>query len=146
MISYESRVVIARPPHEVFAAMTDPARFGEWTDMVDVRFDPGPARVGDGGSFRMAGGPVKGDLAAQYTALEPDRRIEMRIEHPWLSWHSVSELTPTDGGTELRYAGDVRLHGVRRFLEPFVAGEVRGGERAEAERLKALLERTDSGH
>ena len=144
MISYESRVVIARSPHEVFEAMTDPDRFSEWTDMVDIRFDPAPPRVGDGGSFRLAGGPIKGDLDARYTALEPDRRIEIQVEHPWLSWHSVSELTPVDGGTELRYAGEMQLHGVRRLLEPLVAREVRDGERAEAERLKALLEGTRS--
>jgi uncharacterized protein YndB with AHSA1/START domain len=140
MISYESRIVIARPPQEVFAALTDPARLPEWTDMVDVRFDPGPPRVGASGTFRLAKGPIKGDLAARYTAVEPDRRVEYQIEHPWLSWHAVSELTPVAGGTELRYAGDVRLRGVRRLLERLLASEVRHGERSEAERLKALLE------
>ena len=140
MITYDTRVSIARPPHEVYTAMIDPDRYGEWTDMVDVRSDAGPTRVGSRGSFRLAGGPIKGDLQFEYIELEPDRRIVIRVDHPLLAWHSVSELTPTDGGTDLRYAGEIRLRGFRRLLEPFLAREVRAGEEAEAERLKALLE------
>ena len=140
MISYESRVVIDRPADAVYAALTDPERFPEWTDMVDVRFDGGPPHVGDRGQFRLASGPIKGDLAIEVIDVEPERRIVYRIDHPWLSWRAISELTPSGGGTELRYAGEVRLRGLRRLLEPFVAGEIRAGERTEAERLKVLLE------
>lgn len=140
MITYDARVSIARPPHDVYTAMIDPDRYGEWTDMVDVRSDVGPIRVGSRGTFRLAGSPIKGDLRFEYVELEPDRRIVIRVDHPLLAWHSVSELTPTDTGTDLRYAGEIRLRGIRRLLEPFLAREVRAGEEAEAGRLKALVE------
>jgi uncharacterized protein YndB with AHSA1/START domain len=140
MIRYETQVHIDRPQHEVYAAMTDPARYHEWTDMVDVRIDHGAPRVGGRGTFRIAGGPIRGDLTMEYLEVHPDRRLVITIEHPWLTWRSVSELIPSGGGTELHYGGEMRLRGLRRLLEPFVAGEVRSGEAAEAERLKAIVE------
>ena len=142
MIRYESRVRIARPPEAVYRGLTDATQFGAWTDMVDIEAAAGPPVVGDQVRFRLAAGPIKGPLDAEYVALEPDRRVVMRIEHPLLSWTSTSDLTPIETGTELRYAGQISLRGWRRLLEPFVAREVRDGEHGEALRLQALLEAT----
>ena len=143
MIAYTSRVEIARPPRDVYDALLDPERFPEWTDMTDVAFDPTPA-VGARGTFRLGAGPIKGVLTSEITELVPDRRITYTIDHPWLHWTATSDLTPTSSGTSLEYAGTVRLLGWRRLLEPFVAREVRDGERREAERLQAILERPAS--
>jgi len=145
MIHYSSRVDIDRPPEDVYAALIDPARFGQWTDMVDVRFDAvGPPVVGSRGSFRLAKGPIAGRLDMEIVELDPHRRIVIRIAHPWLYWTSLSELEPVGSGTRLTYAGDIGLRGWRRLLEPLMAREVRAGEAGEAERLKALLERADA--
>jgi uncharacterized protein YndB with AHSA1/START domain len=144
MIRYSSRVEIERPPADVYAALIDPARFGQWTDMVDVRFDvAGAPAVGSRGSFRLAKGPIAGRLDMEIVELVPNRRIVFRISHPWLAWTSVSDLEPVGHGTRLTYAGDVGLRGWRRLLEPVMAREVRAGEAGEAERLKNLLERAD---
>ena len=144
MIHYSSEVTIARPPHAVYNALLDPERFSQWTEMVDVTSDGGdPARVGARGSFRLADGPIKGTLSMEVTELAVDRRIVIHVTHPSLDWTSVSTLTPDGSGTRLVYAGDIRLLGWRRLLEPFAAGEVRAGEAAEAVRLKELLERGD---
>lgn len=144
MIGYASRIRIESSPGEVLALLVDPARYGEWTEMVDVRFDTVEPRVGTRGTFRLAQGPIKGPLSVEIVELVPDRRVVFRIEHPILSWRAVSEVTPVEGGTELLYAGEVRLRGWRRLLEPFMARELRAGEQAEAERLKAVLERSPS--
>ena len=140
MIRYESRVRIARPPAAVYRGLTDAEQFGAWTDMVDIEAPAGPPTVGDRVRFRFAAGPIKGPLEAEYVALDPDRRVVMRVDHPRLAWTATSELTPVETGTELRYAGQVRLRGWRRLLEPLVAREVRDGEHGEALRLQALLE------
>ena len=143
MIRYDTTVVIGRSPRDVFTVMTDPDRYPDWTDMVDVRTDPGPPRVGARGAFRLAAGPIKGDLHTEVLEVEPDRWLVTRIDHPWLDWIATSELQPgpTATSTELRYRGEVSLRGWRRLLEPFVAGGIRTGELAEAERLRGILER-----
>jgi uncharacterized protein YndB with AHSA1/START domain len=141
MIHYSSQVTIARPARAVFDALLDPELYPQWTDMVDVSFDGAdrPA-VGTRGRFRLAKGPIKGMLDMELTDLEPDRRVVFRVSHPSLDWTAVSTLEPAGGGTTLTYAGDLRLLGWRRLLEPLVAREVRTSEAAEAVRLKGLLE------
>ena len=109
--------------------------------MVDVSFDgPDTPRVGMRGRFRLAKGPIKGTLEMELTELDPDRRVVFRVTHPSLDWKAVSTLVASGTGTRLTYAGELRMHGWRRLLEPLAAREVRDGEASEAVRLKALLE------
>src|SRR5688572_12015586 len=141
MIHYSSQVTIARSPRAVFEALLDPELYPQWTDMVDVSFDGADApQVGTRGQFRLSKGPIKGTLQMELTEVEPDHRVVFRVTHPSLDWTAVSTLEPAGTGTTLTYAGDLRLLGWRRVLEPFVAREVRSGEAAEAVRLKGLLE------
>jgi len=141
MIRYSSQATIARPPRDVYAALLDPDRYGQWTEMVDMRFDtPGEPRVGIRGSFRLAKGPIKGQLAYEITELVPDRSVTFRIEHPTLEWMAYSRLEPDGEGTRLDYSGEIRMRGWRRLLEPLMAGEMRAGEGKEVQRLKQLLE------
>jgi uncharacterized protein YndB with AHSA1/START domain len=146
MIRYSSEVTIARPPHAVYEALLDPELYPKWTDMVDVAFDgTGAPRVGLRGRFRLAKGPIKGMLELELTELDPDRRVVFEVTHPTLDWKAVSTLTAAGTGTRLTYAGELRMRGWRRLMEPLAAREVRQGEAAEAVRLKALLEATPDG-
>ena len=141
MIHYSSVVTIARPAHAVYAALLDPRLYEQWTDMVEVSFEgPDPPRVGTRGRFRLAKGPIKGMLEMELSELEEDRRVVFHVTHPSLDWKAVSTLEPAGTGTRLTYAGDLRLRGWRRLLEPLVAREVRSSEAAEALRLKGILE------
>jgi uncharacterized protein YndB with AHSA1/START domain len=141
MIRYASEVTIARPPHAVYEALLDPALYPKWTDMVDVSFDGDAApRVGTRGRFRLANGPIKGMLDMEVAELDPDQRIVFQVTHPSLAWTSVSTISAEGNGSRLTYAGELRMLGWRRLLEPLAAREVRDGEAAEAVRLKALLE------
>jgi uncharacterized protein YndB with AHSA1/START domain len=141
VIHDSSEVTIDRPPREVYEALLDPGRYAQWTDMVDMSFDAAEApRVGTRGRFRLAKGPIKGMLDVEVTELEPDRRIVMRITHPTLDWTATSTLAPVGAMTHLTYAGEMRLKGWRRILEPIAAREARRGEAGEAIRLKRLLE------
>jgi uncharacterized protein YndB with AHSA1/START domain len=141
MIRYSSEVTIARPPNVVYEALLDPDLYPKWTDMVDVSLDGWETpRVGLKGRFRLAKGPIKGPLEMELTGLDPDRRVVFHVTHPILDWKAVSTLVPSGTGTRLTYAGDIRLRGWRRLLEPLMAREVRKGEAAEAVRLKQLLE------
>lgn len=141
MISYSTLVAIRRPPHEVFAALLDADLYSKWTEMVDTRFLGTDApRVGSRGEFRLPGGPLKGQYAMEILTLEPDRRLDIKIDGSGLHWISRVTLEPSDGGTKMTYAGEISLRGWRRILEPVMAGEARAGEAKEAERFKALLE------
>jgi uncharacterized protein YndB with AHSA1/START domain len=141
MIRYTSTHTIDRPPSDVFEALLDPARYGEWTEMQGATWDgDGPVRVGTTGSFRFPGGPFAGTHRMEVTELAPDRRFVVHVTHPKLDWISTTDLQADGEGTQMTYAGEIRLKGVQRLLEPFMRGEVARGESMEVERLKALLE------
>jgi uncharacterized protein YndB with AHSA1/START domain len=141
MIRYSTVVSIDRLPGGVFKALLDADRYGDWTEMVDTRFDgPGAPGVGTHGEFRFPTGPLKGRYDMQILALETDRRIDMRIDGAWLRWISHISLQPDGVGTRMTYAGDITLLGWRRILEPIMAREAQAGEAKEARRFKELLE------
>ena len=141
MIHYSTVVTIDRRPSDVLAALLDPDLYGRWTQMVDTRFDgPGAPTVGTRGEFRLPAGPLKGRYEMEIVRLEPDRRLNMRIDGPSLRWLSNITLEPASEGTRMTYAGDISLLGWRRILEPLLASEARAGEGKEAERFKELLE------
>ena len=143
MIRYSSTHHINRPPNVVFETFLDAARFGDWTDMQGTVWDgDGPVRVGTTGSFRMPRGPFAGALRMEVVELDPDRRFVVSVTHPKFDWISTSELEPDGTGTRMTYAGEIRLRGLQRLLEPLMRGEVARGESKEVERLKALLEGT----
>lgn len=141
MIRYSAVVTIDRSPDDVFTALLDARRYEEWTPMQDGRWEgTGEPGVGTRGSFRMPSGPVKGTFDAVIKEVDRPRRLVIELEHPALEWASVSTLEPVGAGTRVTYAGEIRLRGWRRLLEPFMAREVQTGEQREIERLKALLE------
>jgi uncharacterized protein YndB with AHSA1/START domain len=141
MIHYSTIVSIARSPSDVFGALLDAERYAEWTEMIDARFDgPGVPKVGTRGEFRFAGGPLKGRFTMEILKLEPNRRLDMRIDGSSLRWISRIDLQPEGAGTRMTYAGDIALLGWRRILEPLMAREAQAGEAKEAERFKAMLE------
>ena len=126
---------------DVFAALLDPDRYAEWTPMVDTRFHDVAPRVGTRGDFRMERGPLKGRYEMEIVALDPERRLDFRVDGSSLRWNAHIGLEPDgDAGTRLTYAGDLSLRGWRRLLEPLLAGEVRSGEAKEAEQLRHVIE------
>lgn len=141
MIRYSTIVSIDRPAGDVFAALLDAERYSEWTEMVDSRFEgEGAPRIGTRGAFRLPAGPLKGRYLIEIVALEPDRRLDLRIDGSGLRWISRITLEPEGGGTRMTYAGDISLLGWRRILEPLMAHEAQAGEEKEAKRFKDLLE------
>jgi hypothetical protein len=141
MIRHDTSIVIRRPPEAVFGALLDLPGYDRWTEMADSRWlTPGEPRVGTRGEFRLPKGPFNGTLEVEIVDLEPARRVVFETSHPALRWRAWSVLEPVNEGTRLQYAGEMRLLGWRRVLEPFLRGEVQAGERKEVERLKAILE------
>lgn len=140
MFRYASDVTVARPASQVFAGIVDIARWGEWTDMRDIREDEsGPIRLGSSGTFTMPG-PFRGPIRYELTGLQPGRQVTYRIQHPRFTWTAVMGVASEGSESRLSTSGQFRLHGFWRLLQPIVAREVSRGEAGELERLKAILE------
>jgi hypothetical protein len=140
VFTYASDIDVSRPADEVFAAITDIRRWGEWTDMSEIRHDrPGPIAIGSTGTFTLPG-PFKGPIRFELARLEPNRSVRYEMTHPGFTWTAELRVTPEGGGSRLATAGTFRIRGWRRLLEPIIAREVSRGEADELARMKSLLE------
>jgi hypothetical protein len=140
MFTYASEVDVRRPVDEVFAAITDIQRWGEWTDMTEIRPDqPGPITVGSTGTFTLPG-PFKGPIRYALAHLESNRSVRYEMAHPGFTWTAELSVSPASGGSRLATSGTFRIRGWRRLLEPIIAREVSRGEADELARMKSLLE------
>jgi len=146
MISYGSDVVIDRPLEEVAAFALDPDSHTRWMgDVVSVkRLSDGELAVGSRFQYAIRKGSMSFDPTFRVTTLEPGRRIEYQSEPGGpLTWTASLEFEAvSDGRTRVSSVGRIGFRGVRRLLEPLMAGEVRSGEAAELAALKAVLERS----
>ena len=140
MFTYASDIDVSRPVDEVFAAITDIRRWGEWTDMSEIRPDrPGPIAIGSTGTFTLPG-PFKGPIRYELARLEPNRSVRYEMTHSGFTWTAEFRVTPEGGGSRLATSGTFRIRGWRRLLEPIIAREVSRGEAGELVRMKSLLE------
>jgi hypothetical protein len=145
MFTYASEVDIARPAHEVFAAINDIAGWSEWTDMRDIRHDqPGPVGAGSTGTFTLPGSPFKGPIRYELTGFEPDRRVTYALTHRAFAWTAELTVQPSGAGSRLATSGTFQLRGWWRLLQPVISREVSRGEAGELERMKAMLESAPS--
>jgi uncharacterized protein YndB with AHSA1/START domain len=137
---------VARPPEEVFAYATDPARFAEWQQgVIDGHMDGhGPHIVGDkcittrriGGADRL--------VTSEVTHIDPPRSWGVRgLDGPIRATVDVT-VAPVDDGQssriqiELDFAG----HGIGKLLVPLVVRpNARKEMSANIARLKQQLER-----
>jgi uncharacterized protein YndB with AHSA1/START domain len=109
-------VEIARPPEEVFALVTDPAKLSVWQDAEEVQqLTDGPVRAGT--RFREAH-KVMGRRRVELTEVveyDPGRLFHVRVvEGPPVDAHW--EFTPTpDGGTRLTLTPLAHLAGRARI-------------------------------
>jgi uncharacterized protein YndB with AHSA1/START domain len=138
-------VEIARPPEEVFAYVTDPARFAEWQrDVVGVRVE-GAGRPGLGARFattRRIGG-VERTMAQEVTELRPPRSWAVHgVDGPIRPSATVT-VEPLDGGdrSKVTFALDFEGHGIGRPLLPAVRRQAQRAAPVSYRTLKELLER-----
>ena len=142
MIRYDSTVRIERPPDEIFARLTDFEGMADWTDMTDSRWlSEAGAAPGARGAAVIHLGPISRRLEWRVTDYEPGRRIGFRTEPGGaMDWDAEYVLDADAAGTNVHTAGEIRLHGLLRLLEPVIRMELPKGESRELIRLKAILE------
>ena len=144
MIRYASEVTIPRPPSDVFPYLIEREKQALWSDVPMTPLTEGPLRVGSRQRLTFGKGPLRTALTLEFAALDPDRRVAFKtVSAGGIQWTGEYRLVPTaDGtGTRLRQEGTLEFRGLWRLAEPLIGAEIRRGEIAELERLKAVLER-----
>ena len=134
-------VHIARPPGDVFAFMTDPAKLPAWQDAEEVQqLTEGPVRAGT--RFRevhKALGRRRSELT-EVVECDPGRLFHIRvIEGPPIDGRWELEPTP-DGGTRLTLIPMAHLPGPARIADRAVEGMTALVFRRFHRRLKRALE------
>jgi uncharacterized protein YndB with AHSA1/START domain len=137
---FELSVVIARPPAEVFAYLTDVTRLPEWQSSAEsVEVD---APVREGTRIRERRSFVGRDVTTELevTAYEPPHRFDVESRSGPLAFVIRHRLDPAADGTTLDVEVDVKVSGMKRLA---VQGPLKLAERefrSDFERLKQILE------
>lgn len=141
---FEHEVVIARPPAEVFAYLSDLANLAEWQGSVRevVPDEPGPLR--EGARFtevrRVAGRRIESKLEVE--TLAPDRELALRVVSGPMPGSVRHLLEPVgDAKTKLRIVGELSGGGLRGLAGPLIERAARREAEADLRRLRQVLER-----
>jgi uncharacterized protein YndB with AHSA1/START domain len=139
-----SSIEIARPPEEVFAYATDPARFGEWQDdVVGVRVEGGgPPRVGSRFTTVRRVGGAERTMTQEITEHAPPRRwASAGVDGPVRPSATVTVEPLGDGaGSRVTFALDFEGHGVGRPLLPMIRRQAAKQAPRSYRKLKQRLE------
>jgi len=111
-----------RPVDEVFAYVADFSTTAEYDPGVAeaTRCDDGELAVGS--RFDVVAVFLGRQLPMHYTitALDPPHRVELRGRSSTSTAHDVIRFEPTDGGTRITWALDLKLRGLSRLGSPFM--------------------------
>lgn len=124
----ERSAVVAAPPGEVYALISDVSAFPTWRSDVQ-RTERMPAR-GDTIEFREYG--PDGAILYRVEEAVPGERWVTRIADPGLPFGGrwIFTLRPAGAGTELRIVEEGEVYNpLYRFVSRFVMGHTRGIER-----------------
>jgi hypothetical protein len=147
MIDYKSDVVLNRPVEQAYRLASDVARFDDWTDMTGTHLVTGnDLVVGSQVASTIKMGPLKQAMVFQVTELEANRRLSLKtVSKGALDWDAQYTFEPQGpSSTRMTSAGQQRLNGILKLLEPLMASEVKSGEAKELVRFKELLESRES--
>lgn len=138
-------VVIDRPPAEVAAYAGDPTNAPEWYENIRSVEWQTPPPVARGSRMAFVASFLGRRLAYTYEVVEwePGARLVMRTAEGPFPMETTYSWEPADGGgtrMTLRNRGEPR--GFATMGAPMMAASMRRANRADLDRLKALLERT----
>jgi uncharacterized protein YndB with AHSA1/START domain len=139
-----STIEIARPPEEVFAYVTDPARFPEWQPDV-VRVDTLEGwPLGVGARFTTTRRIARAErmMTQEVTEVAPPRRWAARGVHGPIRPHASITIESLDGGARSRvtFALAFEGHGIGVPLLPIVGWQAQKQAPISYRNLKAGLE------
>jgi hypothetical protein len=136
-------IEIARAPERVWAYMMNFDNAPRWRSLVRRIDVLTPAPVGVGSQLKVtfdARGTVRA-LTTEVWAFDHARRFGLRNTEQGITGTFLYVLEPAGAGTRVTFSCDVRPHGLRWLLMPFL---IRGNRQRYSEqlpRLKAEVER-----
>ena len=144
-IAVEIETEIARPPAEVFDALTAVERYPEWliaSGIVRVeRLDTGPLAVGSRVRISQTVAGRSTALDGSVTALAPGAAFGLRgKDKDGVTIEIDALLAPGDRGTRLRWSLRLKLPLRFRMFESMVAPQARRAAALDLEALKRRLE------
>jgi uncharacterized membrane protein len=139
---FDFEVRIDRPVAEVFAYLTDVRNVPQWQESA-VSAD----WIDEGRRFREERHFMgrTAELELEVTALEPERRFDVRAVKAPVKFEIRHSLEGLDGGTLIRVHGEAKLSGALRFAAGMVQKQAEGQFRRDFERMKSLLEENAAG-
>ena len=142
MLTYESQVVVNRPPDTVYRYLVEPERQALWSDVPMRSLTEGPLGSGSRMEVTFGMGPMKATIGLEVTAFEPGRRLAWHSFSGPIQWEGEYLLTPSAEGTAISQEGQLVFTGLWRLMEPLAGAEIKSGETKELERLKVVVEIT----
>jgi uncharacterized protein YndB with AHSA1/START domain len=141
MIRFEFPVEVARPVHEVFAYVTDPANLPEWQETERVE-QLTPGAVAAGTRFREVHQVLGRRLESisEVSAYEPERRFDLRIVSLPARVADRWTFEAIPGGTRVHFMTEGRARTPFRPVERMLAGVLERRRRENHARLKRALE------
>ncbi|MBI4883394.1 MAG: SRPBCC family protein [Actinobacteria bacterium] len=148
MITGTATITIDRPPQQVWAAITDITRMGDWSpECIAARWAGGATGAALGAKFegdnevRIAGRVAKRwTTTSTITACTPTTRFEFNVEG-YTTWSY--DLQPVDGGTRVTEKFQYESKGFKGFVYRRVLLRqrmMRKGMQRTLARVKAALE------
>ena len=142
MFTRSVSVVIARPPDEVFAFVSDARNRPSWDDSVDSEelTSPEPIRVGSTVRTRMRSMGRDYEIDWEIVEHEPPTRQRIESTSGPFSTTLVYELAGDGDGTSVRFSVTGRPTGFLRLIQPLIARTTQHNLDEGFARLKGVLE------
>jgi uncharacterized protein YndB with AHSA1/START domain len=145
MAALTTVIEVARPPEEVFAYVTDPARFGEWQANVTSGHMEGSGPYGPSSRCRTTRrvGFADRTVTSELTHVHPPRRWGVRgVDGPIRAIVDIAVDPIEDGrASRLTINIDFHGHGIGKLVVPLaVRPQARREMPANLERLKERVE------
>jgi uncharacterized membrane protein len=134
---FDLEVTIERPVEAVFAYVSDVRNLPEWQESaVSAEWIEEGSRFRERRTFlgRAA------ELELEVTALEPDRRFDVKAVKGPVKFEIHHAFDAVDGGTLLHVTAEAAIGGALRFAASMAKKQAERQFRADLERLKDLLE------
>jgi uncharacterized protein YndB with AHSA1/START domain len=143
MVDFTIDTRIERPPADVFAYVTDPAKLATWqtNTVVAERIDgDGPLRSGARlREVHRAPGGKELESIVEVSAYEPDSRFGLHVVEGTPIDLDMT-FAPAGGGTHVIFRAYGRLTGAMRFAQPLLGVVLKRQFSSQLETLKRVLE------